>query len=152
MCVPQSRTVHVAVRSLYFASSLGALPGTARAMTVPRFCRELLLHVVRYCPLCLRNAVHGALLTVLLDELDRLPYAGMWLPSPTTPAPSISWQPPEPIQVRVPPNSQPVWPPAVEQSNASSSLRPTMQAIEFTNSSAASGPLSESKPKCHARA
>jgi AraC-like DNA-binding protein len=75
----------VAVRSLYFASSLGALPDTARAMTVPRFCRELLLHVVRYCPLDLSNAVHGALLTVLLDELDRLPDAGMWLPSPNDP-------------------------------------------------------------------
>jgi AraC-like DNA-binding protein len=75
----------VAVRSLYFARCLGALPDTARAMNVPRFCRELLLHVVRCCPLDLSDAVHGALLTVLIDELEQLPDAGMWLPRPNDP-------------------------------------------------------------------
>jgi len=75
----------VGVRSLYLASPLRALPGTARGITVSRFCRELLLHTVRCCPLDLDDAVHSALLTVLVDQLRAMPDAPLWLPRPTDP-------------------------------------------------------------------
>lgn len=72
----------VAVRSLYLASSLGVLADAARAVSVPRFCRELLLHVVRCCPLDLREPIDSALVTVLVDQLQHLPDAALWLPHP----------------------------------------------------------------------
>jgi AraC-like DNA-binding protein len=85
-------TVHnrfrVAVRSLYFASTLHALPAGARAVTVSGLVRELLLHAVRTCPLDTGDHLHAALLTVLLDQLHRLPETSLWLPTPSQPGPA----------------------------------------------------------------
>ncbi|ONH23206.1 hypothetical protein BL253_33565 [Pseudofrankia asymbiotica] len=75
----------VAVRGLFLDSSLGALPAAGRAMNMPRFCRELLLHTVGRCPLDLGDTVQAALLTVLLDQLRSLPDAPLWLPRPIDP-------------------------------------------------------------------
>jgi AraC-like DNA-binding protein len=75
----------VGVRSLYLAVSLSALPDVARAVTLPAFCRELLLHAVRCCPLDLDHSVDSALLTVLVDQLRQLPDAPLWLSRPTDP-------------------------------------------------------------------
>ena len=72
----------VGVRSLYLSISLHALPDTPRAVSLPRFCRELLLHAVRCCPLDLDEPVDDALLTVLVDQLRRLPDAPLWLSRP----------------------------------------------------------------------
>jgi AraC-like DNA-binding protein len=80
-----SNRSRVAIRSLYLSSSLRALPDPARAMHLPRFCRELLLHTVRCCPLDLREPVHRALLTVLIDQVRSLPGAPLWLPRPADP-------------------------------------------------------------------
>jgi AraC-like DNA-binding protein len=83
-----SHRSRVAVRSLYFASSAQAsrvLPCRPRAMTISRFCRELLVHTVRCCPLDLDEPVHAALLTVLLDQLRGQPEVPLWLPRPTDP-------------------------------------------------------------------
>jgi AraC-like DNA-binding protein len=89
----------VAVRCLYLAPTLtstlamaggpgawpGSLPDRARALTMSRFCRELLLHIVLCCPLDVQDAVHPALLIVLVNELSALPDAPLWLPRPTDP-------------------------------------------------------------------
>ncbi|HWK27506.1 MAG TPA: helix-turn-helix transcriptional regulator [Solirubrobacter sp.] len=75
----------VGVRSLYFAAALRALPPGPRAIEVTGFVRELLLHTVRACPLDAAARVDHALLTVLLDQLHRLPAAPLWLPLPTEP-------------------------------------------------------------------
>ena len=64
---------------------LRALPDVPRAVTLPRFCRELLLHAVRCCPLDLDDPVDSALLTVLVDQLRQLPDAPLWLAAPTDP-------------------------------------------------------------------
>jgi AraC-like DNA-binding protein len=73
----------VAVRSLYFASSLRALPAVNRAIAVHGLVRELLLHAVRSSPLRLDHRVHSALITVLVDQLHGLPEAPLWLPWPS---------------------------------------------------------------------
>lgn len=75
----------VAVRSLYFATELRALPGSARAVNVSGLVRELLLHAVRSCPLEVAERLDRALLTVLVDQLHQLPDAALWLPAPATP-------------------------------------------------------------------
>ncbi|WP_232668816.1 AraC family transcriptional regulator [Pseudonocardia sp. TRM90224] len=75
----------VAVRCLYFVSSVPSLPAVPRVVNVPRFCRELLLHIVERCPLDLADPVHDALLTVLLDQLEGLPDAPLRLPLPSDP-------------------------------------------------------------------
>ncbi|MCX5045764.1 helix-turn-helix domain-containing protein [Aldersonia sp. NBC_00410] len=72
----------VAVRSLYFACEMRALPASPGAVTVSGFVRELLLHTVHTCPLQLDDPVHCALMTVLLDQLRALPAAALWLPMP----------------------------------------------------------------------
>lgn len=71
-----------AVRSLYFDTSLQALPASVRAVDVTGLVRELLLHAVRSCPLDTNQPIHQALLTVLVDQLHQLPEAALWLPIP----------------------------------------------------------------------
>jgi AraC-like DNA-binding protein len=75
----------VAVRSLYFASALHALPAETRTVSVTGLVRELLLHAVRSCPLSVDERLDRALLTVLVDQLHQLPEASLWLPAPNTP-------------------------------------------------------------------
>jgi AraC-like DNA-binding protein len=75
----------VAIRSLYFAAGLRVLPVDVRAVNVPALTRTLVLHAVQACPLRLENAVHAALLTVLTDQLQRLPEAPLQLPWPRDP-------------------------------------------------------------------
>lgn len=75
----------VAVRSLYFANDLHALPASVGTVNLTGLVRELLLHTVRSCPLELTDARHQALLTVLVDQLHQLPDAALWLPYPTAP-------------------------------------------------------------------
>ncbi len=86
---PAPVTVHnrfrVAVRALYIASDLHALPDTTKTLAISGFVRELLLHVVRRCPLDIADPVQSALITVLLDGLGRLPEAALWLPTPVEP-------------------------------------------------------------------
>lgn len=72
----------VAVRTLYFCTSLQAAPTGVEVITVQGFPRELLLHVVRVCPLQNDNDPDRAMLTVLLDQLRGLPTAGLQLPLP----------------------------------------------------------------------
>lgn len=76
----------VAVRSLYFASNLHALPASVRIVNVTGLVRELLLHAVRTCPLETTDDLHRALLAVLVDQLHQLPDAALWLPAPAAPA------------------------------------------------------------------
>jgi len=75
----------VAVRSLYFATDLRALPDNVRTVNVTGLVRELLLHAVRSCPLDDADPLHRALLTVLVDQLHHLPDSALWLPTPTVP-------------------------------------------------------------------
>jgi AraC-like DNA-binding protein len=75
----------VAVRNLYLRTSLGVLPPEPRAVDLSPFCRELLDHVVRRCPLDLDEPVDAALLTVLADQLLAQPAAPLWLPVPSEP-------------------------------------------------------------------
>jgi AraC-like DNA-binding protein len=72
----------VAVRSLYFAATLHALPADIRAMEITGFARELLLHVVRHCPLDLAEHLDAALVAVLVDQLHQLPEARLRLTWP----------------------------------------------------------------------
>jgi AraC-like DNA-binding protein len=80
-----SNRSRVAVRGLYLASSLRALPAAMRAMNVSGFGRELLLHVVRCCPLDHADPVHDALLALLINQLREFPEAPLWLPQPADP-------------------------------------------------------------------
>jgi AraC-like DNA-binding protein len=75
----------VAVRTLYFAAGLRVLPVDVRAVNVPALARTLVLHAVQSCPLRLDDAVQAALLTVLTDQLRRLPQVGLRLPWPRDP-------------------------------------------------------------------
>jgi AraC-like DNA-binding protein len=61
------------------------LDGPTRAFHVGRFAREVLLHAVRTCPLRDDDPVQAALVTVLVDQLRRLPDAPLWLPHPADP-------------------------------------------------------------------
>ena len=79
----------VAVRSLYFASTLHALPAKTRTIGVSGLVRELLLHAVRSCPLNVDEHLDRALLTVLVDQLHQLPETSLWLPTPNTPRPAM---------------------------------------------------------------
>src|SRR3954454_5994919 len=63
----------VAVRTLYFAAGLRVLPVDVRAVNVPALTRPLVLHAVQTCPLRLDDPVQAALVTVLTDQLRRLP-------------------------------------------------------------------------------
>ena len=72
----------VAVRSLYVDAALGVFPSGARALEIVGFPRELLLHVVRRCPLDLADHHDAALLTVLVEQLRGLPDAPVRLPWP----------------------------------------------------------------------
>ncbi|PWW64689.1 AraC family transcriptional regulator [Actinokineospora spheciospongiae] len=75
----------VAVRTLYFDSTLGTLPGDVRVVTVTDWARALVLHTVRTCPLDLADPVHAALLTVLTAELRMLPAEPLRLSWPRDP-------------------------------------------------------------------
>lgn len=74
----------IAVRTLYFATELRALPPATRSVNVTGLVRELLLHTVRHCPLDAGSTLDRALLTVLLDRLHDLPDEPLWLPAPVT--------------------------------------------------------------------
>src|SRR5262249_24613346 len=76
----------VAMRSLYFDSALRVLPPRPRAFRVAGFVHKLLLHTVRACPLDAADRMHAALLTVLVDQLDGLPDAALFLPRTDSPA------------------------------------------------------------------
>jgi AraC-like DNA-binding protein len=73
----------VAVRSLYFDATMQAVPPDIRAMEITGFPRELLLHVVRRCPLDVAEHLDAALVTVLVDQLHQLPEAPLRLAWPT---------------------------------------------------------------------
>lgn len=73
----------VAVRTLYLAAELRALPAAPRTVTVTSLVREVLLHAVAHSPLDLDNPVDKALLVLLIDQLHRLPVEPLWLPEPT---------------------------------------------------------------------
>lgn len=73
----------VAVRTLYLAAELHALPAAPRTVTVTGLVRELLLHAVSHSPLDLDTPVDKALLTLLIDQLHQLPIEPLWLPDPT---------------------------------------------------------------------
>ncbi|MCF7549698.1 AraC family transcriptional regulator [Pseudonocardia sp. WMMC193] len=75
----------VAMRVLYLDAALRALDGAARAVNVPRFARELVLHAVRVAPLRTSDPVQSALVTLLVDQLAALQAAPLWLPLPTDP-------------------------------------------------------------------
>ena len=72
----------VAVRTLYFATALRALPPGARMIDVTGLVRELLLYAVRTAPLHSDDRLDRALLHLLVDQLHRAPDAALWLPSP----------------------------------------------------------------------
>lgn len=80
----------VAVRSLYFDAGLAALPPQPRSLTLSALARELLVHAVRACPLERRDPVSHALVTVVVDQLRRLPESGLFLPTPTDPRAAIA--------------------------------------------------------------
>ena len=75
----------VALRTLYLASSLRALPPTCRVIAVPALLRELLLHAVRTAPLDLSDARAARLVGVIIDQLQEAPGAGLRLPMPVDP-------------------------------------------------------------------
>ncbi|MFT4215805.1 MAG: helix-turn-helix transcriptional regulator [Micropruina sp.] len=77
----------VAVRTLYFATRLNALPPMTRIVTVTGLVRELLLHAVARSPLDIDAPVDNALLTLLVDQLHQLPDEPLWLPSPAASPP-----------------------------------------------------------------
>jgi AraC-like DNA-binding protein len=81
--VTVSNPSRVAVRILYLDSAL--LSGSTRAVNVPRFARELVLHAVRVAPLRTADPVQSALVTLLVDQLRALPAAPLHLPLPTDP-------------------------------------------------------------------
>jgi AraC-like DNA-binding protein len=72
----------VAVRTLYLATELAALPAECRAVNVPALLRELILHAVRRSPLDPNVPRQARLLGVLIDELAALPAAPLQLPTP----------------------------------------------------------------------
>ncbi|MFT4296770.1 MAG: AraC family transcriptional regulator [Micropruina sp.] len=72
----------VAVRTLYFATELNALPPATRTVTVTGLVRELLLHAVTHSPLDLDVPTDSALLTLLIDQLHYLSDEPLWLPTP----------------------------------------------------------------------
>ncbi|UGT62977.1 helix-turn-helix domain-containing protein [Nocardia asteroides] len=74
-----------AVRVLYFAVRLGAARTEPGVLALTGFPRELLLHVVRVCPLDDADRGRAALLTVLLDQLRALPAADLDLAVPHDP-------------------------------------------------------------------
>lgn len=75
----------VAVRSLYFRSSLEA-PALSfqdcRVLSVTPLLRELVLRIVEYGALDSRVPVHNALMNLLLDEMNVAPVAPLMLPLP----------------------------------------------------------------------
>ena len=76
----------VAVRTLYFASSLGALPGgDVRAVNVPACCARCCCTPSGRARCDLEQPVQAALVTVLVDQLRRLPDEPLRLPWPTDP-------------------------------------------------------------------
>ncbi|MFC3962712.1 helix-turn-helix domain-containing protein [Nocardia jiangsuensis] len=74
-----------AVRVLYFAVRLGAAGAEPGIVMLTGFPRELLLHVVRVCPLDDADRSRAAVLTVLLDQLRELPAADLALAVPRDP-------------------------------------------------------------------
>ncbi len=75
----------VAVRALFLPTGSYPAPPGATAFTLPRFGRELLLHVVGNCPFFDDRPVDAALRTVLLDQLTRWSTAPLGLPIPRDP-------------------------------------------------------------------
>jgi AraC-like DNA-binding protein len=72
----------VAVRTLYVDAALHAFPPGVRALEISGFPRELLLHIVRRCPLDVADGHAAALLAVLVEQLRALPEAPLRLPWP----------------------------------------------------------------------
>jgi hypothetical protein len=75
----------VAVRALFLPSGPDPRPPGVRAVAVPHFGRELLLHMVARCPLYADRPAHLALRTLLTDELERWTSASLGLPVPRDP-------------------------------------------------------------------
>jgi AraC-like DNA-binding protein len=82
-------TVHTrgraGVRAIYLDESLRRLPEVPLVLTLTPLARELLSHTVRSCPLDLDDPSDAALLTVLLDQLERATTVGLHLPAPRDP-------------------------------------------------------------------
>jgi AraC-like DNA-binding protein len=75
----------LALRTLYFSRAIDVFPSVVRAVNVASFAREMVLHAVRSCPLYREIEVDAALVTVLVDQLRKLPDEGLQLPWPTDP-------------------------------------------------------------------
>jgi AraC-like DNA-binding protein len=75
----------VPVRTLYLDAELRAVPGGCRVIDVSPLLRELILQVVRECPLDLATPRHERLLGVLVDQLVMLPDAPLRVPMPADP-------------------------------------------------------------------
>jgi hypothetical protein len=77
----------VAVRALYLPADgdVVAASGRMRALALPRFGRELLLHMVTRCPLYDHRPVDRALRTVLVDQVAQWADAPLGLPIPRDP-------------------------------------------------------------------
>jgi AraC-like DNA-binding protein len=78
-------TGRLALRTLYFASSLAVLPAVCRAVDVTPLLRELILEAHREAPLDLRTPAHERLAGVIVDQLRALPTAPLQLPTPRDP-------------------------------------------------------------------
>lgn len=72
----------VAMRTLYLAPTLDALPPACRALEVAPLLRELVLHVVALRMLDVRRLEHARLVGLLLDLLAADPPAPLGLPLP----------------------------------------------------------------------
>jgi AraC-like DNA-binding protein len=75
----------VAMRTLYLAPELGALPSACRVLEVAPLLRELILHVVRLGMLDVRRPAHERLAGLLLDLLATEAAAPLGLPLPSDP-------------------------------------------------------------------
>ncbi len=88
LCVTDGTTIRArtrrptAMRCLYFRHELKALRSGNRVVSTNTFTRELLLHVVKQCPISLATPSNEALIQVVLDQIAAAPTAPLHLPFP----------------------------------------------------------------------
>ena len=91
LCVPDGSRLRietarrVGIRCLYTKTELGLLANEVRVVNLDPLTHELISHAIDVAPMKLDEPVNTALITLLADQLARLPDARLQLPLPTDP-------------------------------------------------------------------
>jgi len=99
LCVPDGSRLRietgrrVGIRCLYTRSELGLLGDEVRVVNLDPLTHALIAHAIDTAPMNLDEPADTALITLLANQLSRLPDAPLQLPLPTDPPPWPS-QPP----------------------------------------------------------